>query len=168
MIPPWRTEQSGPHYWDIRMEAVFLTRDDTFNQQVDFTSLNVNGPIVLSTSQLDFDVEPGFRIMGRYDIGALSVLEFGYMGVENLDASVSLHRPGSGRRGHRQFILAVYEFRARSRHLARGRHLSGRIVSRDRACNYPIDHSRIGTARGRDELPSLLGGLQPLRFRART
>lgn len=93
LIPPWRTEQCGPHYWDARLEAVFLTRDDAFNQQVDFTSLNVNGPIVLSSSQLDFDYEPGFRVMGRYDIGPLTVLEFGYTGVENLDSSASFTDP---------------------------------------------------------------------------
>ena len=93
LIAPFRTEQCGPHYFDVRMEAVFLERDESFNQSVDFTSLNVAGPIVLSSSQLDFETEAGFRIVGRYDIGALSVLEFGYMGVESMDASASFTDP---------------------------------------------------------------------------
>jgi hypothetical protein len=100
LLRPFRTEQCGPHYFDIRMEAVFLTRDETFNQQVNFTSLNVVNPMmpdpsqfVVRSDQLDFGTEPGFRIMGRYDIGALSVLEFGYMGLESLDASASFTDP---------------------------------------------------------------------------
>lgn len=93
LLPPRRTEQCGPHYFDVRMEAVFLTRDETFRQQVDFTSLNVDGPIMLRSGDLDFETEPGFRILGRYDIGALSVLEFGYTGLENLDARASFTDP---------------------------------------------------------------------------
>ena len=38
-------DQRGPHYFDIRAEAVFLQRDKSFDQNIDFTSLNVgNGP----------------------------------------------------------------------------------------------------------------------------
>lgn len=93
MLPPGRTEQCGPHYWDVRMEAIVMTRDEAFRTPVDFTSLNVAGPIVLSSNQLDFDWEAGFRIMGRYDCGPLSVIEFGYWGLENLDASASFTDP---------------------------------------------------------------------------
>jgi hypothetical protein len=87
MLPPGRTEQCGPHYFDVRMEAVTMTRDETFRTPVDFTSQNANGPIVLSSNQLDFDWETGFRVIGRYDCGPLSVIEFGFWGLENLDAS---------------------------------------------------------------------------------
>lgn len=93
LLPPHRTEQCGPHYFDVRMEAVFLTRDETFAQEVDFTSLNVAGPIVLSSGQLDFGLAAGFRILGRYDVGPLSVVEFGYTGVEGLDSSASFTDP---------------------------------------------------------------------------
>jgi Putative beta barrel porin-7 (BBP7) len=86
LLPPGRTEQCGPHYFDVRMEAIYMTRDETFKQQVDFTSQNVAGPIVLSSSQLDFDPTTGFRIMGRYDIGPLAVIEFGYWGIQDLSA----------------------------------------------------------------------------------
>jgi hypothetical protein len=87
MLPPGRTEQCGPHYWDVRMEAVTMTRDETFRTPTDFTTLNVENPVVLNSNQLDFEWETGFRIMGRYDCGPLSVIEFGYWGLENLDAS---------------------------------------------------------------------------------
>jgi hypothetical protein len=75
------------------MEAVYMTRDETFKQHVDFTSNNVAGPIVLSSSQLDFEPTTGFRILGRYDVGPLSVIEFGYWGIENLDSSASFTDP---------------------------------------------------------------------------
>ncbi len=93
LLPPGRTEQCGPHYFDVRMEAVYMTRDEAFRTPVDFTSNNVAGPIVLSSTQLDFEYETGFRILGRYDCGPLSVLEFGYWGLENLDASASFTDP---------------------------------------------------------------------------
>lgn len=100
ILPPGRTEQCGPHYFDVRMEAIYMTRDVTFGPFVNFTSLNVFNPnmpnpdqFVLRSDQLDFDYEPGFRILGRFDVGALSVIEFGYWGLENLDASKSFTDP---------------------------------------------------------------------------
>ena len=48
-----------------------MTRDEAFRTPVDFTSLNVAGPIMLSSTQLDFEYETGFRILGRYDCGPL-------------------------------------------------------------------------------------------------
>jgi hypothetical protein len=87
-------DQRGPHYWDFRAEAVFLGRDDTFNDQIDFTSLNVGNTIVLSSGQLDFDDKTGFRVMGRYDIGALAVFEFGYTGILDFESSAEALDPG--------------------------------------------------------------------------
>ena len=46
-------DQRGPHYFDIRAEAVFLQRDKSFEQNIDFTSLNVGNdvaPVVLSAA----------------------------------------------------------------------------------------------------------------------
>jgi hypothetical protein len=100
MLPPGRTEQCGPHYFDVRMEAVTMTRDEAFRTPINFTSNNVINPgnidpnqFVVRSDQLDFDYETGFRIMGRYDCGPLSVIEFGYWGVENLDSSASFTDP---------------------------------------------------------------------------
>jgi hypothetical protein len=86
-------DQRGPHYWDIRAEAVTLKRDKTFGRNIDITSLNVGNTIVLSTDLLQYDWEPGFRVMGRYDIGPLSVFEFGYMGIFSYFASATANDP---------------------------------------------------------------------------
>jgi hypothetical protein len=99
MLPPGRTEQCGPHYFDVRMEAVTMTRDEAFRTPVNFTSLNVFNPsmpdpsqFVLRSDELNFDYSTGFRILGRYDCGPLSVIEFGYWGV-NFDTSASFTDP---------------------------------------------------------------------------
>ena len=87
-------DQRGPHYFDLRAEALYLERDETFGPDVDFTSLNIGppggaGPIVLSSGDLEYDEEIGFRIIGRYDIDPLSVFEFGYMGIYDYESSAT-------------------------------------------------------------------------------
>jgi hypothetical protein len=87
-------DQRGPHYWDVRAETVFLQRNKSFGKNVDFTAMNVNGPIVLSSNQLDIeDVNWGFRVMGRYDICPLSVVEFGYTGILDFSDKASFTDP---------------------------------------------------------------------------
>ncbi len=86
-------DQRGPHYFDVRAEAVFLRRDKTFEQNIDFTSLNVGNTIVLSSRELDFDPGVGFRLLGRYDICPLSVVEFGYMGIFDYQSSATANDP---------------------------------------------------------------------------
>jgi hypothetical protein len=92
-VPGMRSEQCGPHYFDFRAEAVYMKPDQTFGQDVDFTSLNVSGPIVLASDQLEYDWEPGFRVLGRCDLGPLSVIEFGYMGIYAWDTASSFTDP---------------------------------------------------------------------------
>jgi Putative beta barrel porin-7 (BBP7) len=92
-VPGISSEQCGPHYFDWRAEAVYMKPDHTFDQDVDFTTLNVGGDVVLASSQLNFDWEPGFRLIGRYDVGALSVLEFGYMGIYAWDTHARFTDP---------------------------------------------------------------------------
>jgi hypothetical protein len=86
-------DQRGPHYFDCRVEAVYFDRDKTFNQDIEFTSLNVGNTIVLTSGDLDFEAEPGFRVIGRYDICPLAVLEFGYTGVFGWEDSASVTDP---------------------------------------------------------------------------
>lgn len=89
-------DQRGPHYWDVRAEAVFLQRDKSFGKNVDFTAMNVGGPVVLSSNQLDIEnVNWGFRVMGRYDICPMSVVEFGYMGVLDFSDKASFTDPSN-------------------------------------------------------------------------
>ena len=47
-------DQRGPHYFDIRAEAVYLHRDKTFEQDIDFTSLNVGNTVVLTYEPVGF------------------------------------------------------------------------------------------------------------------
>ncbi len=89
----YMVDQRGPHYFDLRAEAVYLERDETFGQNIDFTIFNLGGPIVLSSNQLEYDEEPGFRVLGRFDLGPLSVLEFGYMGIYDFESSASFTDP---------------------------------------------------------------------------
>lgn len=87
------TDQRGPYFFDIRLETVWLTPDNTFARDVDFTSLNVGDNVVLSSSDLDYDAEFGFRLLGRWDVGACSVLEFGYMGIFDFESSATVRDP---------------------------------------------------------------------------
>jgi hypothetical protein len=87
-------DQRGPHYFDIRAEAVYLQRDETFSRDIDFTSRDIGPPlgageIVLSSGDLDFDRELGFRVLGRYDIDPLAVFEFGYTGIFGYETSAT-------------------------------------------------------------------------------
>ncbi|HEX5471704.1 MAG TPA: BBP7 family outer membrane beta-barrel protein [Lacipirellulaceae bacterium] len=87
-------DQRGPHYFDIRAETVFMQRDKSFDKHVDFTSENVGNTVVLSSNQLDIDdTHWGFRLMGRYDICPMSVVEFGYMGIYDWNDSASVVDP---------------------------------------------------------------------------
>jgi hypothetical protein len=93
LMCPERTEQCGPHYWDCRMEAVSMIRDKTFSPDITFSRLGENGPFVLFSNQLDYDYQTGFRVMGRYDLCPLTVLEFGYMGIYNINTAASTTDP---------------------------------------------------------------------------
>ena len=87
-------DQRGPHYFDARAEAVYMTPDETFGRDIPMTSLNVTDDnIVLRTGQLDYDFETGFRVVGRFDICPLSVLEFGYMGIYDWESNASFTDP---------------------------------------------------------------------------
>jgi hypothetical protein len=87
-------DQRGPHNWDVRAEAVVMSRDKTFDESIAFTAQNVGGPVVLSSNQLDFGSDNwGFRVMGRYDVCPLSVIEVGYMGIFDFQASASVSDP---------------------------------------------------------------------------
>jgi hypothetical protein len=88
-------DQRGPHYFDLRVEAVYLERDETFEEDIDISQEGLGGPIVLSTGELEYDGEPGFRILGRYDIGPLSVIEFGYMGIYSYEDSATYVDPNN-------------------------------------------------------------------------
>ena len=70
-----------------------MHRDVTFDRDIQFTSLNVGNTVVLNSNQLDFDWQAGFRVIGRYDICPLSVVEFGYTGIFDWETRARCHDP---------------------------------------------------------------------------
>lgn len=81
-------DQCGPHYFDFSAEALYWKRDQAADPDVLFAtigitdvSLGVDESLALSTGDIETDYEPGVRLTGRYDLGALSFLEVGYSGL---------------------------------------------------------------------------------------
>jgi hypothetical protein len=101
-------DQRGPHYFDVRAEFVYMRPDETFTRDIDFTVEDVGGPVVLSSDQLDYDWEPGFRIMGRYDICPLSVVEFGYWGIYDWRTEASFRDPDEGDPGFEPDLFSLF------------------------------------------------------------
>ncbi len=82
-------DQCGPHYFDVYIDSVFLQAEDTFKNLGAFSSIGAgNGtPRALDPTGQASDLEAGWRIAFRYDIGALAVLEATYMGIYDFGLS---------------------------------------------------------------------------------
>lgn len=80
-MPNYATDQCGPHYFDFSVEALYWKRADTAEPDLAFATQGLGGDVVLSTADLSFDEEAGVRLVGRYDIGALSMIEISYAGL---------------------------------------------------------------------------------------
>lgn len=76
---PYEDGACGPRWYDISAEFYFLTRDNA-GRNIDFASDGIDGPRVLSSGDLEYQEEPGYRVTARYDLGAASNLEAGYLG----------------------------------------------------------------------------------------
>ena len=155
-------DQRGPHYFDVRAEAVYMTPDETFGRDIAMTSLNVTDDnIVLRTSQLDYDWETGFRVIGRFDICPLAVLEFGYMGIFDWESSASFTDPnpvdpiGTG-----NLFSLFSQFGTNPNTVA----VPVRPDAGDRALDLSEHLDQFQFADGRDELPPLLGRLRSADF----
>ena len=85
-------EQVGPHYFDISADVVFLQARELFSSLGPLSSAGAgpNAPRVLNPNDSSEDFEPGWQIAGRYDIGALSVLEASYMGLYDIGFSETI------------------------------------------------------------------------------
>ncbi|MBI2477743.1 MAG: hypothetical protein HYV60_03570, partial [Planctomycetia bacterium] len=75
----------------ITMDAMYLSRDKA-SRTVDFASDGINGDIILSTDDLDFDDELGFRMTAAHQIFAGATLEFTYFGLLDWSAD-AVNRP---------------------------------------------------------------------------
>jgi len=92
-------DQWGPHYFDVRLEAVAMTRVSTYGPYQGFTVEGISATpddVVLDSDDLKYGFEPGFRIMGRYDLGPLAVFEFGYMGIYSFDSKAAARDEDAG------------------------------------------------------------------------
>ncbi|HEX3598693.1 MAG TPA: BBP7 family outer membrane beta-barrel protein [Lacipirellulaceae bacterium] len=90
------TDQRGPHYFDVRAEGVWLHRDKSFGDNVDFVGRNLSSTPLLSSNELDIKDQVGFRVLGRYDICPLAVVEFGYTGIFDFSDSATITDPIPG------------------------------------------------------------------------
>lgn len=81
----------APRWYDITLDAMYLTRDDA-GRNTDFSSDGVLGNTVLSTNDLDFNDELGFRLTGAHQIFAGATAEFTYFGLFNWTADASVER----------------------------------------------------------------------------
>ncbi len=76
-------DQSGPHYFDISFDTLFLQPSDPFEGVGGLISAGAGGPLVDVLSGQE-EYEAGWRIAARYDIGPLSVLEATYTGLYDI------------------------------------------------------------------------------------
>jgi hypothetical protein len=86
----------NPRWWDIQAEFLYWTREEV-SRRIDFASAGVGGPIVLSTDDLAFHHEPGFRFMGALMVAPGDNLEGGYFGTFHWrsDSVVESAAPGN-------------------------------------------------------------------------
>lgn len=81
-------DQCGPHYFDVSVSSVFLAQDDLVGEGLPalgsfgngFAAGQTNNP-VLNINGLGDELDAGWRIAARVDLGALSVFEAEYTGL---------------------------------------------------------------------------------------
>ncbi len=101
---PYQDCACGPRWFNVSVEGLYWKREDVSRLQ-NFTSDGVAGPIILSTNDLDFDYEPGFRAIARYDVGPSSNIEGSYTGVFNWSTAAQVT---DGTNDNQYSILSEY------------------------------------------------------------
>lgn len=84
----------NPRWWDIYSDVLYLRRDNA-GRGIPLTSDGISGPTVLSTDDIDFDYEFGFRFGAAILIGVGTNIEFQYMGTLHWNGS-NYAESGSG------------------------------------------------------------------------
>ncbi|MBC8354091.1 MAG: BBP7 family outer membrane beta-barrel protein [Planctomycetes bacterium] len=92
LLPYGEGGQCAPRWYDITLDAMYLTREQA-SRTIDFASDGVLGNILLSTDDLNFKEELGFRLTGAKQIFAGATLEFTYFGLFNWAASATNRTP---------------------------------------------------------------------------
>jgi len=84
---------AAPRWYDFAVDFMMLKRDNTGRSQP-FTSDGINGPIVLTTNNLDFgQFRPGFRFSAAFQLMAANSLEFTYFGQFNFTSQAAVTSP---------------------------------------------------------------------------
>ncbi|HEX5105099.1 MAG TPA: hypothetical protein VFV87_14870 [Pirellulaceae bacterium] len=94
LVAPYGDGGCGAVRWfDVAVDGVFLTRDNRTADIVlsTFGQAGVNG-IALTTGQLGFDFEGGFRFTGQIQVGPGSDLEFTYLGPLHYHDQITVER----------------------------------------------------------------------------
>lgn len=91
VLPYSEGGRAAPRWYDVTLDAMYLTREEA-SRRIDLSSDGPVGPILLSTSDMDFEEEIGFRLTGAAQIFAGSTLEFTYFGLFNWSTAAA-NRP---------------------------------------------------------------------------
>jgi len=91
LLPYGEGGPCAPRWYDIQMDGMYLSRDEISSTR-NFSSDGIAGDILLSTDDLEFTEELGFRFTGSMLIFAGSNLELTYFGLFNW-ADQAVNRP---------------------------------------------------------------------------
>lgn len=97
LLPYAEGGKCAPRWYDITMDALYLTREQA-SRRVDFTA---DGPgpnpnIIMSTDDLNFKEQTGFRLNAAVQILSTATAEFTYFGLANWAAEDSRSDPLGG------------------------------------------------------------------------
>jgi hypothetical protein len=83
----------NPRWFDVAVDFMYIAREDVVKAPIDFTSRA--GATVLSTNNLDFDYDPGFRVTLQLLAGPGTNLEATYFGTFHWSTSAQVNGPGN-------------------------------------------------------------------------
>lgn len=83
----------APRWYDFYVDAIQLRRESTARRNLDFThdGVGAGGTSVLSTDNLDFGYEYGFRAAMAFQFGPGGNIELGYMGTFNFNTAATVN-----------------------------------------------------------------------------
>ncbi|MEO1495620.1 MAG: BBP7 family outer membrane beta-barrel protein [Planctomycetota bacterium] len=106
------TEQCGPHYFDFSAEYVrYELDDDPIGGVIStegFPNDISNIEPVISGGDLDAGDANGYRLIGRLDVGALSVFEIGYTGLYDTNNDEVTALGGSANPNSTETLYSVF------------------------------------------------------------
>lgn len=107
-------DQCGPHYFDFSAEVLYWKRYQPADPEVIFATIGVTDvsagvdpALALTTNNVEGEREPGIRLTGRYDLGALSFVEVAYSGLFEYGAVSTLEGAGNIFTGYSNFGIGV-------------------------------------------------------------